>query len=165
LERNADVVNMASYAPLFAHEEGWQWTPDLIWVNNLQSYGTPNYYVQKMFSLNKGTDVVTITLNNEVVAGQDSLYASAQLDKKSKELIIKLVNASSKKQKNTIQLKGVEVGTATMYVMQSNDLDAVNSFASPLNISPRLKSVDVKGPTFSLEAQPYSFSVIRVKVF
>src|SRR5665647_3500847 len=44
LERNAAVVNLASYAPLFAHVDGWQWTPDLIWVNNLQSYGTPNYY-------------------------------------------------------------------------------------------------------------------------
>ncbi|HKZ38561.1 MAG TPA: alpha-L-arabinofuranosidase C-terminal domain-containing protein, partial [Chryseolinea sp.] len=44
LERNADVVHMASYAPLFAHAEGWQWTPDLIWFDNLRSYGTPNYY-------------------------------------------------------------------------------------------------------------------------
>src|SRR5690606_37181502 len=43
LERNADVVVMASYAPLFAHADGWQWTPDLIWVNNLNAYGTPNY--------------------------------------------------------------------------------------------------------------------------
>ena len=47
MERNADVVAMASYAPLFAHAEGWQWTPDMIWVDNLRSYGTPNYYVQK----------------------------------------------------------------------------------------------------------------------
>ena len=55
LERNAEVVTMCSYAPLFAHSEGWQWTPDLIWFDNLKSYGTPNYYVQKLFSLNKGT--------------------------------------------------------------------------------------------------------------
>ena len=48
LERNADVVSMASYAPLFAHVDGWQWTPDLIWVDNLRTYGTPNYYVQKI---------------------------------------------------------------------------------------------------------------------
>ena len=50
LERNADMVYMASYAPLFAHAEGWQWTPDLIWFDNLRSYGTPNYYVQKLFA-------------------------------------------------------------------------------------------------------------------
>lgn len=71
---------MASYAPLFAHVDGWQWTPDLIWVNNLQSYGTPDYYVQKLFSLNKGTTVIPITINNDAVAGQDSLYASAVID-------------------------------------------------------------------------------------
>ena len=43
LERNADVVRLASYAPLFAHLDGWQWTPDLIWVDNLRVFGTPNY--------------------------------------------------------------------------------------------------------------------------
>ena len=55
LERNADVVRMASYAPLFAHVDAWQWTPDLIWFDNLRSYGTPNYYVQKLFANNTGT--------------------------------------------------------------------------------------------------------------
>ena len=49
LERNADVVVMSSYAPLFAHVDAWQWTPDLIWCDNLNIYGTPSYYVQKMF--------------------------------------------------------------------------------------------------------------------
>ncbi len=64
LERNADVVNMASYAPLFAHSEGWQWSPNLIWFDNLNSYGTPNYHVQKLFSNNKGTQVIPILQNN-----------------------------------------------------------------------------------------------------
>ena len=56
LERNADVVTMSSYAPLFGHVDAWQWTPNLIWFDNLRSYGTPNYYVQKMFSVNRGTE-------------------------------------------------------------------------------------------------------------
>jgi alpha-L-arabinofuranosidase len=63
LERNADVVRMASYAPLFAHVEGWQWTPNLIWADNLRVYGTPNYYVQQLFSRNRG-DVVLPVSNN-----------------------------------------------------------------------------------------------------
>src|SRR5690606_2312106 len=46
LERNADIVYLSSYAPLLAHVDGWQWTPDLIWFDNLKSFGTPNYYVQ-----------------------------------------------------------------------------------------------------------------------
>lgn len=57
LERNSDVVVMASYAPLFAKENMTQWTPDLIWFNNSEVYGTPNYYVQQMFSQNRG-DVI-----------------------------------------------------------------------------------------------------------
>ena len=51
MERNAAVVRMASYAPLFAHIEGWQWTPNLIWLDNLRSYATPDYYVQKLFAM------------------------------------------------------------------------------------------------------------------
>src|SRR6476620_6296156 len=127
LERNADVVNMASYAPLFAHAEGWQWTPDLIWVNNLQSYGTPDYYVQKLYSLNKGTTVVPITMNNDVIAGQDSLYASACIDKKTNDVIIKIVNASPKEQINTITLAGIKrlsrQGILTVLKGNPNDMN------------------------------------------
>jgi alpha-N-arabinofuranosidase len=63
LERNADVVRMASYAPLFAHIEGWQWTPNLIWADNLRVYGTPNYYVQQLFSLNRGDVILPVELS------------------------------------------------------------------------------------------------------
>lgn len=73
---------MASYAPLFAHTDGWQWTPDLIWVDNLRSYGTPNYYVQKLFSNYKGTHVVPLLLNNEVVAGRIAVTDRQRLIKK-----------------------------------------------------------------------------------
>ena len=58
LERNGDVVRMASYAPLFANAEAWQWTPDLIWVDSLHVYRTPNYYVQQLYSLNHGDAVL-----------------------------------------------------------------------------------------------------------
>lgn len=86
LERNAAVVNMASYAPLFAHIDAWQWTPDMIWVNNLQTYATPDYYVQQLYSLNKGTDVVAATINNKPVEGEDRLYISSVKDEKKKKL-------------------------------------------------------------------------------
>lgn len=66
LERNADVVRMASYAPLFAHADAWQWTPDLIWCDNLRIYGTPNYYVQQLFSLNRGDVVLPTTVADPV---------------------------------------------------------------------------------------------------
>jgi alpha-L-arabinofuranosidase len=67
LERNADVVHLTSYAPLFAHAEGWQWTPDLIWFDNLNAYGTANYHVQKLFANNKGTHTLSVKNGNENV--------------------------------------------------------------------------------------------------
>jgi len=165
LERNADVVNMASYAPLFANVDGWQWAPDLIWVNNLQSYGTPDYYVQKLFSLNKGTKVVPITLNNEVVAGQDSLYASACIDSATNELIIKVVNASGVQQNNTLQLDGVKkLGAKGKLTTMKADLAAINSFDNPTNVVPVESVISLKGKQIMLTSAPYSFNVIRVKM-
>ena len=95
---------MASYAPLFAHAEGWQWTPDLIWFDNFRSYGTPNYYVQKLFANNKGTDACPILSGKEEINGQNGLFASAVWDKNSKELIVKIVNVSDKTQTSDLQL-------------------------------------------------------------
>ena len=166
LERNAAVVNMASYAPLFAHVDGWQWTPDLIWVNNLQSYGTPDYYVQQLFSINKGTAVVPVTLNNEVVAGQDSLYASAVIDSAAKEVIVKLVNASDKQRAAVIQLQGLKKlsNSAIVTVLKSDDLYSMNSFENPQKISPQDMVLPLKGKSINFSAAPYSFNVIKIKM-
>jgi alpha-L-arabinofuranosidase len=164
LERNADVVTMASYAPLFAHVDGWQWSPDLIWVNNLQTFGTPNYYVQKLFALNKGTKVVPITASNEVVAGKDSLYASAVIDENAGELIIKLVNVSRHPQMTSILLEGLKsaVPDAKRIVMQGQDLAGGNNFESPKQIAPVEKMLPVKNKKIDLAVEPYSFSVFRI---
>lgn len=166
LERNADVVNLASYAPLFAHVEGWQWTPDLIWFDNLRSYGTPNYYVQKLYGNNKGSAVVPITMKREVIAGQDSLYATACIDKATGELIVKLVNTSGKGQTRNIAIDGVKKLGATykMTVLQSNDLDKVNTLDQPLAISPKETEIAIKGRQLSLSIAPYSFNIIRMKI-
>ena len=164
LERNAAVIAMASYAPLFAHIDAWQWTPDLIWFDNLRAYGTPNYYVQKLFSNHKGTQVIPITLNNEAVAGQDSLYASACWDKKSNELIIKLINASSKKKLPEISVEGVKKlnQSGSEIVLQSNNLSTTNSLDNPVFLSPKEEKIVVKGKVIKPELLPYSFTVIRV---
>ncbi|UFH54740.1 alpha-L-arabinofuranosidase C-terminal domain-containing protein [Spirosoma sp. KNUC1025] len=168
LERNAAVVNMASYAPLFAHADGWQWTPDLIWVDNLRVYGTPNYYVQKLYSLNKGTNVLSLTQGNEPLAGQDSLYASAAWDKATNDVILKIANVSDKAQARTFQLDGAKklAPTGRLTLLKNNTLDAVNSFENATNVSPvdQQIPVDVKKKTISLTLAPRSFSVVRVKV-
>jgi alpha-N-arabinofuranosidase len=66
LERNAEVVRMASYAPLFANTEAWQWTPDLIWVDSLHTVPSVNYYVQQLYTKNRG-DVVLPVINTAAV--------------------------------------------------------------------------------------------------
>ncbi len=63
LERNADIVSMASYAPLFANLNNKNWNPDLIYFNGSQVYGTPSYYVQQLFSANRGDEVLPLTIN------------------------------------------------------------------------------------------------------
>lgn len=62
MERNADVVSLASYAPLMAHVDAWQWSPNMIWADNLRAYGTPNYYAQSLFCQNRGDQVLPVTL-------------------------------------------------------------------------------------------------------
>lgn len=166
LERNAAVVNMASYAPLFAHIDGWQWCPDLIWVNNLESYGTPNYYVQKMYSNNKATTVIPALLNGKAIAGQDSLYVSAALDNKTNELVIKLVNASNVTQTKTLALEGIKklAALADVTVLKSSNLLAVNNFINPTTISPVAEKLKISGKNISAVLAPYSFTIIRVGI-
>ena len=166
LERNAAVVSMASYAPLFAHVDAWQWTPDLIWFDNLKAYGTPNYYVQKLFSTNKGTEVVPITLNNEALAGRDSLYATACVDENSKELILKLVNAAGTQKNNEIELKGVQRASSaiTITTLRSNDLQQCNSLEHPTAIAPVNSERIQKGNRLKLALPPYSFIVVHIRL-
>jgi alpha-L-arabinofuranosidase len=166
MERNADVVSMASYAPLFAHVDAWQWTPDMIWVDNLTTYGTPNYYVQKLFSLNKGTNVVPLLENGKPLAGQDSLYASATVDKTTNELIVKLVNASGSTQTKNIQVDGVKKlsQNAKLFVLKGGATTDVNSFSQPEKIAPIEQVLRVKGKIISLPLPPNSLSVVRVKM-
>ena len=166
MERNAAVVHMASYAPLFAHIDGWQWTPDMIWVDNLNVYGTPNYYVQKLFSLYKGTHVVPLLENNRPLAGQDSLYASATIDKNTNELIVKLVNVSGKMQTKEIQVAGVKKlnADAKLIVLKTGELEDVNSFNQPEKVAPTEESLKLKGKKISLPLAPYSVTVVKVKM-
>lgn len=165
LERNAEVVNLCSYAPLLAHVEGWQWKPDLIWFDNLKSFGTDNYYVQKMFSNNKGTQVLSMLKENKPLTGQDGLYASGTFDQNSGEIILKLVNAGDKAQTANVVLDGAKklAPKGKITVLKSDDLNRVNSIEQPTLVSPVEQEFIVKGKTIHQELAPYSFTVIRIK--
>ncbi len=164
LERNADVVQMASYAPLFAHVDAWQWAPDMIWVDNLKSYGTPDYYIQKLFSTNKGTDVIAITLNGKNITGQNGLYASSVLDKTKKELIIKIANNAAEEQHIDFTLLGKAKlkSKYSIETMSDDNLNQLNSFENPLAVSPQKSIYNMKGKGLNVRLKPYSFNLIKI---
>ncbi len=165
LERNAEVVHLTSYAPLMAHAEAWQWTPDMIWFNNLETYGSANYYVQKLFSTNKGTDLLAITKDGKPVTGQNELFASAVKDANTKEVIVKLVNASATAQEVNIDLKGGQlVRNATVTTLTSANLNDVNSFESPKKISPTESEFKLKGTKAPMILLPHSVTVLKAKM-
>jgi alpha-N-arabinofuranosidase len=166
LERNADVVYMASYAPLLAHTEAWQWTPDLIWFDNLESFGTPNYYVQKLFSTNSGTHTLNIHRDGENVTGKDGLYASAVRDADEGSVIVKLVNRNERPLPVKISLNtGKKFSfAAEKTVLQCNDLEAENSITDPVRIAPgQVEEIKISRKGLTLDLDPYSLTVITIK--
>ncbi|HEX6730299.1 MAG TPA: alpha-L-arabinofuranosidase C-terminal domain-containing protein [Pyrinomonadaceae bacterium] len=164
LERNADVVQMSSYAPLFGHVDAWQWTPNLIWFDNLRSYGTPNYYVQKLFSVNRGTRMLPVMLDGSAKNGQSELYASASLDEPSGEMVLKVVNTGSAPRAVNISVNGAKkvAKTAKTFVLESSDLKAENSLDNPTRVAPVERSITVSGNQFGYTFTPQSLTVIRV---
>ena len=140
IERNADIVHMATYAPLFAHVEGWQWRPDAIWFDNLRSFKSVSYYVQQLYAMNKGTHVLPLTMNGKPVAGQagqDGLFASSVFDKQTGEVIVKVVNTSDKPQPISIQLNGMKgVHTAQIITLSHDGMDDENTLDNPEKIIP-----------------------------
>lgn len=163
LERNAAVVDMASYAPLFAHGEAWQWAPDLIWVNNLNVYGSPNYYVQKLFSTNKGTHVLPITANGKVMNGTDSLYASSVIDTLKKEIIVKLVNVSKSNQSKTLSFESNKQLAKTASLTQLvGKLEQKNTFDQPKTLAPTVESLNIKNKKIEVSLAPDSFNLIKI---
>jgi len=164
LERNADLVQMASYAPLFGHVDGWQWSPDLIWVDNLQSYGTPSYQVQKLYSTNKGSDIIPVRRDGQPVAGRDSLYASAVYDKNAGELIVKVVNYNSKPMQVSLSITSNKkiADRGQKVTLASHDLNNSNSIEDPLRIQPKQESIIRKGKKLTESFAPYSLTVIKL---
>ncbi|HWP44892.1 MAG TPA: alpha-L-arabinofuranosidase C-terminal domain-containing protein [Blastocatellia bacterium] len=166
LERNADVVVMSSYAPLFGHVEGWQWTPNLIWFDNLRSYGTPSYYVQKLFSVNRGTTILPVLLNGSTKNGAGDLFASASLDGRSGEVILKVVNTAPSSREVRINLAGAKQvnRSGKAIVLASPDLKAENSLAEPLKIAPVERAFEAPSAEFAFTLAPNSLTVLRVGV-
>ena len=147
MERNADVVYMTAYAPLFAHVEGWQWRPDLIWYDNLRMFKSCSYYVQQMYAVNKGTNVLRMTMNKQPIAGQpgqDGLFASSVFDKNTGEVIIKIINTSKQSQPVSVKLVGMKgTRTAETITLSHNGMDDENTLDNPEKITPKNGTISV----------------------
>ena len=163
-ERNADVVYMTAYAPLFAHIDGWQWRPDLIWYDNTRMFKSCSYYVQQMYMTNKGTNVLPCTLNAKPVAGEMGLFASAVIDKTKQEYIIKVINVSNEQKDVNINLKGMKTSNAVNTItLSSSELDADNTLDKPEKIVPvnGVLSLSKDGISDKLPAKTFRIYTIK----
>ena len=164
LERNADIVHMATYAPLFAHVEGWQWRPDLIWYDNLRSMRTCSWHVQQLYGQYKGSNALTLKMDGKNVTGaegQNGLFASAVKD--GDKLYVKVINTTDKEQpvvlnftglKKKQELKGIEcVKLTSDNLYEDNDLDNPDKFA-PVTVP-----FEASGNAIPATVEPYCFSI------
>lgn len=170
VERNADVVHMATYAPLLAHVEGWQWRPDLIWFDNLRSVRSCSWYVQSLYGHNKGTNVVPLTMNKQAVSGQEGqngLFASAVWDEPTQTYIVKIANTSDKAQAINLEFKGLKksekLGEGKLITLHSDNLDAENTLDNPNAIVPKESAVNIEGNTLNTEIGAMTFAVYKFK--
>lgn len=160
LERNADVVWQATYAPLFAHVEGWQWKPDLIWFDNLQVARSANWYVQMLYGVYKGTNVLRLTEDGQPVEGKDGLYASAVFDKGAQKRYVKVANVLDNSQQVEITCKGMKnVGTVEC-VSLTGEKNAQNLVGKPEAIKPIKATVAASGNKIAITIPARSFVVM-----
>ena len=161
LERNADVVWQATYAPLFAHVEGWQWKPDLIWFDNLTSARSANWYVQMLYGTNKGTHVLKLTEDGKPVEGAGQLYASAVYDKDAQKYIVKIVNAADQPQDVVVTFKGLKSLGTGQCVLLKGDMRNENLVGRPEQISPVTSTVQAEGNVFKSSVPARAFMVVK----
>jgi alpha-N-arabinofuranosidase len=160
MERNSDIVVMASYAPLFVNVEpgGMEWPSDLIGYNALSSYGSPSYYAQVMFSTHLGDRIAASTLDT----ANPRVFASTTYDSKTRHLYIKLVNASSAPQAIELKLTGVPhvQSKAVLTTLSGKTTQETNSIAEPTRIVPVVTSVANAGVSFAHSLPAYAIQVL-----
>jgi alpha-N-arabinofuranosidase len=165
LERNADVVRIASYAPLFAHVDAWQWTPNLIWTDNLRVMPTPNYHVQRLFARNRGDRVLPTTLSGLATGEEKRVFASATYVASSNEVILKLVNATDASAVSIVDLTGAKsIGAGTITTLHGATLDSINTLDTPDHVAPEEKAFTPSAAKFKVTVPANSFTVIRTPV-
>ncbi|HXD01625.1 MAG TPA: alpha-L-arabinofuranosidase C-terminal domain-containing protein, partial [Verrucomicrobiae bacterium] len=160
MERNSDLVVMGCYAPLFCNVSNANWYPDLIYFNGTQVYGTPSYYVQQMFSLNRGN----VVLPTAVAVSGNPLYVSSSLAQSSGQIIVKAVNVNNSAMSATFNVNGVaSVASSATVIQLSGNSGATNSFALPTHVFPVTNSINNAGTNFTVSLPANSLSIFKLQ--
>ncbi len=163
MERNSDLIVMASYAPLFVNVNpgGMQWESDLIGYDALSSYGSPGYYAQTMFAKYLGTEVPASSVNGNV----DRFFYSVTRDPEKGAVYLKLVNASSVAQRVEIEMTGASsvADAGTLETLTGASLAQTNNISSPTRIVPVQTTIKKVGMKFSHTVPAYSIQVIQLQ--
>ena len=164
IERNADVVQMATYAPLFAHVEGWQWRPDLIWFDNLRSFRSASWQVQSLYGRFKGRNTLTLKMSGANVTGaegQGGLFASAVSD--GSRIYVKVANTSEETREISLDFTGLKKKDSVKAVegvrLDCSDRMSENSLDDLGRIAPASFTFSGEGKTISASVPPLSFSI------
>jgi alpha-N-arabinofuranosidase len=188
MERNSDLVIMSCYAPLFVNvsidsatgKKAWQWDSDLIGYDALNSYGSPSYYVQKLFSHYLGNKIVPATIANIPVqkvplSRRDSaehkaqksvptLFYSATMNDTTGTLYLKIVNTIARKQEVKINFDGAKVSPeATLVLVKGDHPEETNSISDPQKIIPVKETIKGIKKSFSRKLNPYSVNIFEIK--
>lgn len=189
MERNSDLVVMASYAPLFVNVNpgGMQWPSNLIGYDTLTSYGSPSYYAQKMFNTYLGESVISVVGENIPTqtwqpptpkAKPDkpaptpppakqvpSLFFVATKNSKTGTIYLKIVNTAGTPQAVQIDLKGATIASeGTLVTLTSQNPEDTNSIKEPKKIVPVTSKVDGLGSSFTKTFAPYSINVLQMEI-
>jgi alpha-N-arabinofuranosidase len=190
MERNADIVLMHCYAPLFVNVSdlgagrSMQWKSDLIGYDALTSYGSPSYYAQKIFSLHQGDEVLATSAENlptytwvqpsrnrngvtqpPQTNEVKSLFYSATRDTKRGKIIVKIVNRADNAQDAKVEINGAgpiaDEGTAI--VLKAANRDETNSLNDPRRIVPATEKVNGLGASFTRSYPPCSITILELE--
>ncbi|CAJ1917366.1 unnamed protein product [Sphenostylis stenocarpa] len=170
LEKNSDVVDMVSYAPLFSNINDRKWIPDAIVFNSYQLYGTPSYWVQKLFIESSGatylnSSLLTTSSSNKLIASGISWQNST--DKKN-YLRIKVVNFGAATEELNILIDGFpkeqKFGFTKTVLTSTNKMDE-NSFSEPTKVVPQTSWVENVSKEINATLSPYSVTSFDLLIY
>jgi alpha-N-arabinofuranosidase len=161
LENNSDIVQMASYAPLFVNDNDQTWNPDAIVFNSWQHYGTPSYWMQTLFRESSGAMIHPSKISSSY-SGSLAASAITWQDSENSFLRVKVVNFGSDAVSLTISTSGLQASVnalgSTATVLTSGNVMDENSFSNPTKVAPVKSALSNAAEQMQVTLAPHSFS-------